>query len=96
MLMKHSSFLKEGPGEPILGALTTSFEKQCQLAPTWILIPGPIIHSQTIQSPAILAQRGAQSLGHEAAVALLCLAKRVKLFFPLYPKLCLCVSIRLQ
>ena len=36
---------KEGPPEPVLGPLNTSFEKQCKLAPTPILICGPIFRS---------------------------------------------------
>ena len=40
MLMKHSSFQKEGPPEPVLGTLNTSFEKQCKLTPPLILICG--------------------------------------------------------
>ena len=33
LLMKHSSFWKEGPPEPVLGPLNTSFEKQCKGVP---------------------------------------------------------------
>lgn len=58
-MMKHSSFQKGGPPEPVLGTLNTSFE-ECKLAPTLILICGTIFHPQTVRPAPILSQRKTQ------------------------------------
>lgn len=49
-MMEHSSFLKRGKEEPVLGPLNTSFERQCKLASTLILICGPISHFQNYKT----------------------------------------------
>ena len=63
-LMQHSSFQKEGGSpEPVPGPLNTSFEEECKLASTLILICGPIFRSKTIRPPPVLSKGGHRLAG---------------------------------
>ena len=83
-LMKHSSFQKGGPPGPVLGPLNNNVGEECKLTST--LICGPIFHSQIIKPLPNLSQRGAQSLGHEPAVASFAWQNNESFFPPLLPK----------
>ena len=52
-LLDKAFFIWEeaGPPEPVLGTLNTSFEKQCKLASTLILIMALFSTSQTMKQP---------------------------------------------
>ena len=64
--------------------LNTNFEEKCKLAPTLILICGPIFHSPNYKTISYSLLMGAQSLGHEPAVPPF--AWQSNFFFLLQPK----------
>ena len=91
---KPSASPKEGrPPEPVLGGLNTSLEEECRLAPTLILICGPIFHFPNPRTDGTVFKALAfcglsllwPPLPGEAIKAI---------FFSFTQKLCLCISIQ--